>query len=86
MLCGCPDREGAKDDPIYVAMNANWEAQPFELPAPPPGYRWHVAVNTGMEPPDDIWAPGAEPALSDPGVILAGPRSVVVLVGKSDPS
>ncbi|HQH71896.1 MAG TPA: glycogen debranching enzyme, partial [bacterium] len=82
MLCGCPDREGAKDNPIYVAMNTFWETQTFEPPAPPPGYRWHMAVNTGMEPPDDIWQPGAEPALSDSGMILVGSRSVVVLVGK----
>ncbi|MFB3787213.1 MAG: glycogen debranching protein GlgX [bacterium] len=82
MLCGCHAQEGGKDNPIYVAMNTYWETLPFEVPAPPPGCHWRVAVNTGMEPPEDIWRPGAEPALSGPGTILAGPRSVVVLVGK----
>jgi glycogen operon protein len=70
------------EDVLYLALNAYWEMLPFGLPAPPPGWRWHVFVNTGMAPPEDVWPPGAEPPLGDQGRVLVGPRSVVVFVAR----
>jgi glycogen operon protein len=43
---------------------------------------WHVFANTTMAAPEDIWEPGQEPLLADQQHFLAGPRSVVILVGK----
>ncbi len=83
MLCGKHAKGGSvEDDQIYVAMNTYWDALDFEVPSPPQGTKWHVAVNTGMPSPDDIFAPGMEPALSNQSNITVGARSVVVLVGR----
>jgi glycogen operon protein len=67
---------------VYAALNAYWEALTFTLPAPPAGRRWHVAINTGMPPPEDAWGCGDEPPLSEPSSFLVGGRSVVVLVAR----
>lgn len=83
MLCGRHGKGGRQPgDDIYVAMNMHWEGHDFELPGLPEGRRWHVAANTGMPSPEDIWEPGSEPALDDQGRVFLGPRSVVILVGK----
>ncbi|MFZ2491173.1 MAG: glycogen debranching protein GlgX [Thermoanaerobaculia bacterium] len=83
MLDGRHARGGAvDDDTIYVAMNMHWDGLVFQLPQLPEGRQWHVFANTGAEAPEDSHAPGAEPLLSDQTSILAGPRSVIILVGK----
>jgi glycogen operon protein len=82
MLCGKHARAGTQQDGyIYVAMNMHWEALTFELPGLPQDLHWHVFANTGATPPDDSYAPGSEPLLSDQGQILVGGRSVIILVG-----
>jgi glycogen operon protein len=70
------------DDDIYVALNSHWETLPFELPAPAEGRRWHVAVNTSLPSPQDIYPSNQEPLLEDQTRYLVGGRSVVVLVGR----
>ncbi len=59
-----------------------WDALPFELPRLTSGMRWHMGINTSMESPEDVFPFGEEPVLGDQGHVLAGGRSVVVLVGK----
>ncbi|WP_232248048.1 glycogen debranching protein GlgX [Streptacidiphilus rugosus] len=70
------------DDCVYTAMNAHWDAHDLELPQLPGGRVWHLAVDTSLTGPQGAHAPGSEPALENPGSYLAGPRSVVVLVGR----
>jgi glycogen operon protein len=83
MLCGKHAKGGTvKDDHIYVAINTYWDALDFEVPGSPKGTKWHIAVNTGMRSPEDIYEPGKEPVLGNQSNILVGPRSVVVLVGR----
>ena len=83
MLCGRHARGGTvADAPIYVAMNMHWEPRFFELPNAPKGTVWHVSANTGAEAPGDAYEPGDEPPLPDQYTLLAGGRSVVVLVGR----
>ncbi len=83
MLCGGHAKGGsASDSNIYVALNAHWDALWFHPPQLAPGKQWHLAINTSMPAPEDIWEPGSEPALGDQGSIMVGPRSVVVLVGR----
>ena len=65
-----------------MAFNSHWDGHELGLPLLPDGRRWHVAVNTGMAAPDDVFAPGAEPALENQLLFFAGPRSAVVLVGR----
>jgi glycogen operon protein len=84
MLCGRYAQGGRLvDDDIYIAMNMHWEALPFELPGLSGGAQWHVFANTGMPMPDDVWELECEPVLDNQREIILGPRSVVVLVGKS---
>ena len=81
MLSGKHAKGGTvEDDDVYVAMNMHWDSHHFGLPGLPPGRKWHVAVNTAA--PEDSFAPGQEPELSEQSYILLGARSVVVLVSK----
>jgi isoamylase len=83
MLCGGHAKGGSVyDDNIYVAMNTYWDALWFHPPQLAPGKKWHLAINTSMASPEDIWAFGSEPVLGDQGSIMLGQRSVVVLVGR----
>ena len=85
MLRGAED-EPTHEDVLFVALNSHWTTQSFGVPTPPPGKRWHVAVNTGLEAPHDIWPEGEEPVLSDPRYILVRDRSVMVLIARPTPS
>lgn len=76
--CGTGD-----DDVVYVAMNSHWEPHDLELPALPGGRSWHLFADTGAEAPYDIRTPGAELELENAGKYLIGPRSVVILVGRT---
>ncbi|HSD65097.1 MAG TPA: glycogen debranching protein GlgX [Vicinamibacteria bacterium] len=69
------------DEPIYVITNAHWEARAFDLPKPWPGSVWRRFVDTSLPPGEDAVEPGAEAPVA-PGRYPAGPRSVVVLVGR----
>jgi glycogen operon protein len=84
MLCGRHAKRGTVcDDYIYVAMNSHWETKYFEIPMPAPGNgTWHVAVNTGMPSPEDIFKPGSEPELGDQGHFLVPAYSVIVLIAR----
>lgn len=84
MLCGKQTSEHKKDDYIYVAMNMHWEAHCFEIPNlnVNTSIKWHVFVNTGVNPPEDNWEPGCESLLDNQQEILVGSRSVIILVGK----
>ncbi|HJZ57238.1 MAG TPA: glycogen debranching protein GlgX [Gemmataceae bacterium] len=83
MIAGGSYRNRAgRADTIYVAINAHWQPHTFELPTPAGGGRWHVFANTAMDPPEDVWPVGGEVPLANPGRLLVGDRSVIILVGK----
>ena len=75
-------KDPARADDVYVVANASPEAHRVELAPPSEGRRWHVVADTYREPPADVFDEGAEPLVADPARLEAGPRSVVVLVGK----
>lgn len=67
--------ELSQDDIVYLAVNAYWEEQTFELPLLPEGMRWRIVVDTWLEsglPEDSIY-------LEDKWTHLH-PRSVQILV------
>ncbi len=70
------------DEPIYLFANAHWEPRRFELPKLRSPRRWRRFVDTSREPGADVVEPGHEPPLPSPEAYVAGPRSVVVLVGR----
>ncbi len=69
------------DEPIFLIANAHWEAKWFELPRLPLGTSWRRFVDTSLPPGEDALEPGAEAPVAT-GRYGAGPRSVVVLVGR----
>ena len=69
------------DEPIYLITNAHWEAGAFDLPRLPAGVVWRRFVDTSLPPGQDALEPGTETPIP-PGRYAAGPRSVVVLVGR----
>ncbi|HLK56954.1 MAG TPA: glycogen debranching protein GlgX [Chthonomonadaceae bacterium] len=86
LLCGKHARGGTvQDDYIYAAISNYWETLEVEPPQPPAGLQWHVAVNTGMSCPSDIFPLGQEPRLENQRHLLLGPRSIIVLVSKPIP-
>ena len=69
------------DDALYIVANAHWEARVFELPQLPPGKSWRRFLDTSLPPGEDALPPGSEAPIAA-GRYGAGPRSVVVLVGR----
>lgn len=41
--------ENARDDVVFIAINAFWEEQEIELPKLPLGHKWRIVVNTELE-------------------------------------
>ena len=78
-----PGEERAPEH-IYLISNAHWEPHEFELPVAR-DWQWVRVVDTGLESPEDIAEPGAEPPLADARWYTAGPRSTVVLLGRPLP-
>ena len=70
------------DDAIYLFANAHWEPRRFELPSLRAPRRWRLFVDTSHEPGSDAAEPGSELSLPSARTYVAGPRSVVVLVGR----
>jgi isoamylase len=81
MLCGKEDEGGR--EAIFVGINMYWETLGF-LPPQLEGIRWHVAINTAMPAPEDIWQEGEEPPLPDASAVLIASRAVMVLLGKRE--
>ncbi len=81
-LAGFADTAAGKanDMDIHVMMNMDWDDIDFEVPAVP-GRRWYRAIDTGAEPPADIFAKGHEPVF-DGETCRVRNRSIVVLISK----
>ena len=64
---------------IYVAVNSNWNALPFQVPHASNGTPWKVVVNTSMPAPEDIYDSCCGPPIHDADHVIVGARSVMVL-------
>jgi isoamylase len=71
-----------RDDEIFLMANAAPVVRSFELPLLSGDKRWRLFLDTSLEPPREIVEPGEEPPVARPDQYEAGPRSVVVLVGR----
>ena len=65
---------------LYLMFNAWAEAADFGLPPLLPGTRWHLAVNTSHESPQDLCAAGEEPLWEDPRNYHLSHRASAVLL------
>lgn len=72
--------ESLPGEQLYVIANAHWEAATCELP-PLSWGEWHRFADTSLAQPDDVAEAGGEVPIG-PAAYVAGPRSVVILVGK----
>jgi isoamylase len=65
---------------LYLIFNAGADAMDFALPPVPPGAHWHLAADTSLEAPQDMFAKGEEPPCEDPQTYRLGPRSSAILL------
>ncbi|MBU1105312.1 MAG: glycogen debranching protein GlgX [Candidatus Riflebacteria bacterium] len=83
LLDGKHALEGSEpDNSVFCAINMHWEMHGFELPPLGDGLRWHIAVNTGVASPEDIWEAGQEPVMDNQGEVLVGARSIIIAIAK----
>jgi isoamylase len=67
---------------LCLMFNAGADAVDFGLPPVPPGARWHVAVDTSRESPQDLFIAGEEPLWEDPKTYHLSPRSSAILLAR----
>jgi isoamylase len=63
-------------------FNAGADAADFGLPPVLAGARWHLAVDTSREAPQDLFAEGEEPRWEDPQTYHLSPRSSAILLAR----
>jgi len=78
----CLIHEG-EQSALYLMFNAGVDAVDFSLPTVMPGARWHLAVDTSYEAPQDIFAAGEEPLWEDTQTYLLAPRSSAILLARN---
>jgi isoamylase len=67
---------------LYLMFNASTEVVAFHLPPMPQGARWHLAVDTSHEAPQDLFGAGDEPLVDQSQAYQVGPRSSAILVAR----
>jgi isoamylase len=67
---------------LCLMFNAGAEAVEFGLPPVSPGARWHLAVDTSREAPQDLFAAGEEPLWEDSHTYHLSPRSGAILLAR----
>ena len=78
---GCLIPEGGRQA-LCLMFNAGANTVAFQLPAAPPGARWHVAVDTSRAAPQDIFTAGQEPLLKDSDAYHLSSRSSAILLAR----
>jgi len=71
-----------EESTLCLMFNAGDDAVDFGLPPVPPGARWHLAVDTSREAPQDLFAAGEEPLWEDPRTYHLSPRSSAILLAR----
>ncbi len=77
----CLIQEAARSA-LCLMFNAGTDAVDFALPPGMAGARWHLAVDTARESPQDLFAVGEEPVCEDCRIYRLNPRSSVVLLAR----
>ena len=67
---------------LCLMFNAGADAADFGLPPVPPGARWHLAVDTSREAPQDLFAAGEELLWEDQQAYRLSPRSSAILLAR----
>jgi isoamylase len=72
------DGQGA----LFLMFNAGTDAVDFALPPVVSEKRWHLAVDTAREAPQDLFAAGEVPLLDNPHTYRLSARSSVILLAQ----
>jgi isoamylase len=67
---------------LCLMFNAGADTVDFGLPSVLPGARWHLAVDTSRESPQDLFVAGEEPLWEDPQTYRLPPRSSAILLAR----
>jgi glycogen operon protein len=67
---------------LCLMFNAGADAVDFRLPPALPEARWHLAVDTSREAPQDLFAAGEEPLWEDRQTYHLSPRSSAILLAR----
>jgi isoamylase len=67
---------------LYLMFNAGTDAVNFGLPTLPTAARWHLAVDTSHEAPQDLFTAGEEPLWEDPHTYPLSPQSSAILLAR----
>lgn len=67
---------------LCLLFNAGADGVDFRLPPVRPEARWHLAVDTSHEAPQDLFAAGKEPLWEDAQTYRLNPRSSAILLAR----
>jgi glycogen operon protein len=67
---------------LYLMFNAGTDAVDFVLPSLPAEARWHLAVDTAREAPQELFAAGEEPLWEDRQTYHLNPGSSAILLAR----
>jgi isoamylase len=67
---------------LFLMFNAGVDALDFHLPPVSPGFRWHLAVDTSRETPQDLFTAGEEPLCEHSQGYHLSPRSSAILLAR----
>ena len=70
----------SEDKALFMMFNASPEAATFHLPPMPNNARWHLAVDTSHEAPQDLFGAGDEPLVDHSQVYRLSAQSSAILV------
>ena len=68
------------DHDFFIMFNANLSDREFQVPTPPSGGEWKIAIDTRNPSPNDIYLPGTEPSFYIGNTFRLMERSLAVLI------
>ncbi|MFN2367138.1 MAG: glycogen debranching enzyme, partial [Desulfurivibrionaceae bacterium] len=72
-----------RDDDFFVILNGDSAKARIAIPTLPPGRRWHLLLDSGAEPPGDIYAEEKAPLFTGNEFELAA-MATLVLISRPD--
>lgn len=76
------DPYGAPDRDLYIALHAAPQPATFKIPRSPSGRPWRRAVDTGLNPLDDVACLDEGPPVSELGDYVLKPCLMIILVSE----
>jgi glycogen operon protein len=70
------------DNDFFIMFNGGTKKVDFKICEPMGGKKWVLAIDTGLETPDDILLPGNEKPLKSLEMYPVKERSIVILISK----